>query len=87
MSEGEELHLYGTAAHMGGEQSERGWKRPMGVPTESGGAEEERPVVERADKYSINVDLVNVFATPDQERRIRELDVEQLERLKKIFGG
>ena len=42
--------------------------------------------VERVDRYTIRVNGFNIRATEDQERRIREMDDEQIDRLVTVMG-
>lgn len=44
-------------------------------------------IIERKDKYNISIQGTVVRANDDQERRIREMTSEQLERFQKIMGG
>lgn len=43
-------------------------------------------MITRLDKYTILVDGHRVAASEDQERRLRDMTPEQLERFKKVMG-
>lgn len=49
--------------------------------------ENNEPTVARADRYSVKVGDVTVTATPDQERRLREMTAEQRANFARIMGG
>lgn len=47
----------------------------------------DKPIIIRLDTYHIKIDDFVVHATYDQERRIREMSKEELERFKRVMGG